>query len=136
MNTLGFIASDDRFLSRTEIKRRHPEVDVSAWSASEHVMLTRDKFNVGGELLEAGFADEEVVGASGSGVVIVFKSSVMDAKNYDASQTYPRISDCSFSDVCEVVLVSRVEDIAIAQSLLVSNNLGNIPVVLKSEWSR
>ena len=57
---------------------------ISAWSSSDNVMMTRDKFDSKGNLFSPGFSDNEVVGASGADVTLVFREDVMDSDNYDS----------------------------------------------------
>lgn len=129
------ISEMGRLLSRSKLKKEKPDYKMSSWSSSDDVMMTRDKLDSKGRLVKPGFHEEEVIGASGSGVMLVFNDSIMDIENYDATSQFPTISDLPLEDNCETILVDTNSDKKLIQQVLSSNNL-NIPVSLKSNWSR
>lgn len=129
------IAEMGRLVSRSKLKKERPDIKIPAWSASDNVMMTRDKFDSKGNLYSPGFSDNEVVGASGAGATFVFREDVMDSENYDAIGNYPSVSDLSLKDYCEAILVDSKEKKAELEKILTEYNL-SIPILLRSEWSR
>jgi len=129
------IVEKGKMLSRSRLRQAVPEIQLTGFSARDDVMMTRDKFDAAGKMREPGFSDREVVGASGKGVILVFKESIMDRRDYDAVGLYPTISELPLAEYCEVVLADSSADCEAARRILADNKL-NIPVELKSEWQR
>ena len=129
------IAEMGRLLSRSKLKQERPELEIPKWSSSDDVMMTRDKYDSDGNMVKPGFHSQEVVGASGAGVILVFKDEIMNNNDYDAIGQYPTISDLSLQKYCEVVLVNSPQECQQVQKILSSNKL-HIPVSLKSRWIR
>lgn len=128
------ILQDGSLLSRSKLKERHPDIELSAWSASDDVMMTRDAFDKEGNLYKPGFSENEVVGATGE-ITLVIKSAVMDLDDYDALGIYPTISELPLAEYCEVVLVSSEQDRATTQLKIQEAGFA-VPVILKSQWER
>ena len=84
IDSFEIIAEMGRLVSRSKLKKERPDMKISAWSSSDNVMMTRDKFDSKGNLFSPGFSDNEVVGASGADVTLVFREDVMDSDNYDS----------------------------------------------------
>ncbi|MBN2087781.1 hypothetical protein JW758_05520 [Candidatus Peregrinibacteria bacterium] len=135
IESFRIIAEMKRLLSRTELKKERPDINLPKWSSSDDIMMTRDKFNSEGDMIEPGFHDQEVVGASGSGVTLVLKNNIMDRNDYDITRQYPTITDLPLQDYCEVILVDSSDQYHKIEKILSSNEL-NIPISLKSNWKR
>ncbi|MDA3815438.1 MAG: hypothetical protein PF549_03655 [Patescibacteria group bacterium] len=129
------MAEMGKLISRSKLKKERPGHKMPSWSSSDDVMMTRDKFDSDGNMLEPGFYEKEVVGASDSGLILIFKESIMNQDNYDVTGHYPTVSELSLEEYCEFLLVNTEKDKILVQQILLSNNL-NIPVFLKSDWKR
>ncbi len=129
------IAEVGRLLSRTKLKEIKPGINIPMWSSSDNIMMTRDKYDTNGNMIEPGFHEQEVVGASGTGVVLVFRDDIIDKEDYDATGVYPTAGELSLSEYCEVILVDSEKDLQEVEQILLQNNL-KIPVALKTEWQR
>ena len=97
--------------------------------------MTRDKFDADGKLVLPGFHSGESYGASGSGVLMVFRDTVMQNETYSATDSYPSVADLPIEDHCEVILVDSNEDRKRIEGTL-RDNSRSIPVMMKSEWKR
>lgn len=135
MDNLVNIIKIGRLLSKAKLKEINPDIQLPGGSASDNVMMTRDRFDAEGNLVRPGFEENEVVGASGKGALLVFKDSIMQDDTYDTTRLYPTIADLPLQEYCEVVLVDSEEDMEKVANLLIENSL-TIPVVLKSSWER
>lgn len=124
-----------RMLSRSKLRELRPDVQLPAWSSSDNVLMTRDQFDADGKLVLPGFHKGESYGASGNGVLMVFKDSVMQNETYNAVESYPSVSDLPIEDHCEVILVNSEEDRQRIEKAL-RDNSRSIPVMMKSEWER
>lgn len=129
------IAEMGRLISRSRLKKERPDHSIPGWSSSDDVMMTRDKYSSNGDMVQPGFYSQEVVGASGSGIMLVIKDSIMDREDYDATGDYPTISDLPLEEYCEVILVNSQKEEKQVEQILSTNNL-NIPISLKSTWKR
>ncbi len=129
------IAGDGRLLSRTKVKELHPLLELPGWSASENVMLTRDRTNAEGRLIQPGFDPGQKVGTvGGGGATIVLRDSVMDTDGYDPIQAYPNVSDASLATHCEVVLADTAADAEEIRAILDAAGLQDLRVILAGEW--
>lgn len=135
MEKFQIIAQMRRLLSRSKLKKLKPDIDIPKWSASDDVMMTRDKYNSEGKLMTPGFRENESVGASGSDILLVLRDSIMEKKDYDVTSMYPTISDLKLNDYCEVILVESNQDYQKLQKILSKNKL-NIAISLKNTWKR
>lgn len=135
MANFEIISDLGALMSRTELKKKKPNIKLLGWSASDDVMMTRDKYNVEGNLVKLGLSDDEVVGAIGAGVVLVFKDEIMNADDYDAIGQYPTMSNLPIQQYCEVILADSEETLHAIRSVLLKKNL-HIPVALRSDWRR
>jgi len=122
-------------LSRSEIKKQKPDFELSAWSASNEVMMTKDVFDLNGELISRGLSEHDV-GASGGGVTLVVDSRVTATDNFDTTGEYPTISNAPLSNVCNVVLVGNKDDAELVEKILSKNKMINITVALEQDWKR
>jgi hypothetical protein len=134
MDNFRNIVAEGSLLSRARLKERHPEMNISKWSSSGDVMMTRDKYDKNGRLVREGFSDHGV-GAVATDVLFVFSENVMDAEGYDAINKYPTASEIAIESNCEAILVKTEEDRREALSILDGIGL-DVPVLLRSEWSR
>ncbi len=128
------IAQMWKLLSRTKLKEKIPDMKLM-WSSSDDIMMTRDKFDWDWNITELGFYDKEVVWASWSWIIFVFKDSIMDKEDYDIIGFYPTISELSLQDYCEIILVDSLDDYNYVKEILSINNL-DISVNIKSNWKR
>ena len=124
-----------RMLSRSKLRELRPDLQLPAWSASDNVLMTRDQFDADGKLVLPGFHNGESYGASGSGVLMVFKDTVMQNETYNAVDSYPSVADLPIEEHCEVILVDSQEDRKKIEETL-RDNSRSIPVMMKSEWRR
>jgi hypothetical protein len=131
----GHILESGSLLSRSEIKKRNPEVELPAWSSNDDVMMTKDSYDAEGKLLKRGLTPHGV-GASGKGVTLVFDSRIHAVDNFDAIDLYPTISEASLQNICAAVLVDKQEDIVEVSSMLEEKGFQNTPVMLKSDWEK
>lgn len=129
------IAGLGKLLSRSKLRELDPDIKMPGWSSSDDVMMTRDHYDLGGNLTQPGFYEHEVVGASGGGVMLVFQDKIMNRADYDSTRQFPTISELPLEDSCEVILADSDSDKKEIEIILSSNHL-NIPVVIKSNWSR
>jgi hypothetical protein len=134
MENFERIAAEGALLSRTKLKERHPDIAIAKWSASEDVMMTRDKYDQEGKLVREGFSNHGV-GAMSSRILFVFSEDVMTTENYDAINKYPTASEILLEETCEVILVKTEQDKREAQRVLEENDV-DVPVMLREEWSR
>ncbi|MBP9762309.1 hypothetical protein KBD34_01690 [Patescibacteria group bacterium] len=133
---LRTIVETGTLLSRTKIKEKFPGKVMSAWSSSDNIMMTRDMFDRSGKLLNPGYTpDEGGIGASGGSAVLVFRQTIMDQDDYDATRRYPEMSEIPFQEYCEAILVRTEQDQASTEQLLAQHHI-HIPVVLASQWKR
>ncbi|HEY4498872.1 MAG TPA: hypothetical protein VJH94_02290 [Candidatus Paceibacterota bacterium] len=129
------IAQMGALLSRSEVKRRNPSVELSAWSSSDNVMMTKDTFDSEGAIISRGLS-EHGVGASGGGVTLVLGPRIHQLENFDAISPYPTISDAPLNEVLAAVLVDSEANVSSIKQLLADNNLAGIPVVLQKDWEK
>jgi len=121
-------------MSRSVLREKHPEIDLPGWSASDSVMMGRDKFDSNGKVLAKGIDTVENAGASGKGVIFVFKEDLMNLSGYDAMGEYPTIDDLPLKGYCEAVLVYNGEDARKARRLLDDAGLTDVKVSMKDAW--
>lgn len=124
-----------RLLSRSKLKELDSDIQLPGWSSSDNAMMTRDAFNSDGDLISQGFGENEVVGASGKGAILVFSDSVMQNETYDTTRFYPSVADLPIQEHCEVILVDSEQDREFVERLLSDYNF-DIPVGIKSTWER
>jgi hypothetical protein len=134
MNSFRTIVEEGRMLSIPKLKERRPDVEPPKGSVCEDIMFTRDVYDGEGVLSRPGFEPEHKHGASGADVVLVFKDSMMDLDDYDATYSYPTISELPLDRYCEAVLVNNEQTKQEAERLLQEKGL-NIPVKLQDQWS-
>lgn len=137
VQNLKIIAELGQLLSRSKLKEIRPDLELPGWSASDNVMFTRDQFNAEGDLVRRGFTgdENEMIGASGNEVVLVFKQEIMDSDAYDATSNYPSVSNLPLENYCEVILVGTEEDSQQVESILTQYQL-QVPIQLKHTWKR
>jgi len=134
LENLRTIAEMGRLLSRSKVKELRPDVKLSQWSASDNVMMTRDKYDKEGKLIIPGFS-EHGVGASGSSVTLVLKENIMDSDNYDMTNHYPTVADVNIQDYVKEILGQTPQDCEKIKEILKQNNL-DLPVTLAETWKR
>jgi len=122
-------------LSRSEIKKRNPDANPPAWSASDDVMMTRDIFDKNGDLINKGLTPHGV-GASGKGVVLVMGPKMMELGSYDATLQYPTISDAPLDGNCVAVLIGSESDRQMAVEMLDAGGVKNISVMTRDAWEK
>lgn len=122
-------------LSRSKIKKLRPDIFLPGWSASDNVMMTRDKYDLTWKITEAWFSSNEVVWASGSEIILVLKDNIMNKDDYDSIWAYPTISELSLNEYCEVILLKDPANLLKIKTILQNNNL-DIPVMLLDDWKR
>ena len=123
IENFGQIVQDGALLSRTEIKKRHPERKLSSYSSSDSVMMTRELNN------------EDNPGTS-RGVVFVLGPELIKQDTYDAISHYPTVDHAPLGATVETVLVDDNKDIQSVQKTLADNNLTRIQVQDRNEWLR
>jgi hypothetical protein len=133
---LHTIVETGSFLSRIDTEEKFSDKVMSSWSSSNNIMMTRDMFNRGGDLVNHGYTtDEGSIGTSGGNAVLVFRQTIMDQDDYEATHRYPEMSEIPLQEYCEVVLVSTEQDQASTEQLLSQHHI-HIPVVPASHWKR
>ena len=120
-------------LSRPELKKVRPDIKFSGASASDNVMMTRDKYDKDGVLWQPGVTEQKP-GGSSHGVTLVFKSDIIDFDTYDAMDSYPTVSNVPLESYCEAVLVDTEDDRGRVTQELQMANLADIPVILRAQW--
>lgn len=135
MENFKTIAELGRLLSRSKLKEKKPNMIIPSWSSNNDVMMTRDKFDSNWIIVDEGFSENEVVWASGEGIMLVFNDKIMDKEDYDITWNYPTISDLSLQEYCEVILVNSQNEYEKVLKILSLNNL-KINVCLKTTWKR
>lgn len=135
IDALKIIAEIGRLVSRSKLKEERPDIKIPGWSSNDNVMMTRDSFDEKGNLINPGFSDKEVVGASGKGVILVMREDIMNSDNYDISSHYPTVSDLPLEGYCETILAESDKDKEEVEKILEENNI-SIHVLLKSKWTR
>lgn len=135
LDSLDAILKEDALLSREELKKRHPKIKLSTWSASDSVMMTKDIYNNKGELVRSGlepYSLSTLGPGSGKGAVLVFNPKIIEQESYDAIGTYPTIDNAPVTTI-EAILVDKPEEIIITKQILQENNI-LIPIRLRNDW--
>lgn len=133
MDSFRTIVEEGRILSIPKLKERRSDVEVPRGSVCDDVMFTRDAYDGDGKLYRPGFEPEHRHGASGADVVFVFKDSMMDLDDYDATYSYPTVTELPLEGYCEAILAKDEQTKQMAEGLLREKGL-NIPVSLQNEW--
>jgi hypothetical protein len=118
------IVEDGALLSRTEIKKLHPERQLSPYSASDSVMMTRDLERYGLNLGPG----------RGKGVVFVLGPELINQDSYDTLSHYPTVDNAPLDKTVTAVLVDDDADIQVVKDILAKRNLAHIEVVNRNKW--
>lgn len=130
LDALRTIAEDGTMLSRTELQKRHPDMQISGWSSSDDIMMSRDKYDSQGNLTEPGISNYVIAAGDAT---LVFKPTIMDRKGYNPIGRYPTISNIPVADYTEAVLARDSSAVPAIKEILQQNAV-SIPVQTQAEW--
>lgn len=131
-SVLASILEAGSLLSRSERKRKNPDVSPSSWSARDEVMMTRDMYDQNGRLIRPGL--DQITGAAGRDITFVLNESVMDLPGYDAIDTFPCLSEIPINNSVTAILVDTEAAVSVVRDILNTFGFANIPVQTKEQW--
>jgi len=121
------------FLSRSELKKRNPDIKISSWSASDDFMMTQDEYDKDGELIKRGLSPHGV-GASEEDIVFVLGPSIINLDDYDCIIEYPTVSNAPVKGNCTKVLVENEDDKIKVKGILEKAGLDEIEIKLRDKF--
>jgi len=133
LNNLDVILNEGALITQDERRKRGEKIK-STGARPDVVLMTRDRYDSEGHLVEAGLKqNSDNLGVTGE-VALVFDDSVMDEQDYDSIDEYPNLPKVPLEKLAAVV-VSDEQNIRQVQEALAKKGI-HARTISRADWLR